>query len=134
MAFKDEFRLSCHAVIFNQQQQVLLVRATYGSCGWGLPGGALEPGETIHQALDRECKEELGIQVQINYLSGVYFHSAFNSQAFIFSCEVFDDAGIVLSCEHSAYKYSPVDELSEIQQTRINDCLNFSGYVKSAAF
>ena len=125
---------SCHAVILNQQQQVLLVRATYGSCGWGLPGGALEPGETIHQALDRECKEELGIQVQINYLSGVYFHSAFNSQAFIFSCEVSDDADIVLSCEHSAYKYSPVDELSEIQQTRINDCLNFSGYVKSAAF
>ncbi|MCJ8301057.1 MAG: NUDIX domain-containing protein [Pseudomonadales bacterium] len=77
---------SCHAVIFNQQQQVLLVRATYGSCGWGLPGGALEPGKTIHQALDRECKEELGIQVQINYLSGVYFHSAFNSQAFIFCC------------------------------------------------
>lgn len=134
MAFKDEFKLSCHAVIFNQQQQVLLVRATYGSCNWGLPGGALEPGETIHQALERECLEELGLKVRINCLSGVYFHSAYNSQAFIFGCEIDESAKIMLSSEHSAYKYSPIDELSEVQKIRINDCLSFSGYVKSAAF
>ena len=134
MAFKVEFKLSCHAVIFNQQQQVLLVRATYGNCGWGLPGGALEPGETIHQALDRECSEELGLHVKINYLSGVYFHSSYNSQAFIFCCAIDESAEIILSSEHSAYQYSSIDELSEVQKIRVQDCLGFSGYVKSAAF
>lgn len=27
---------------------------------WGLPGGRIEPGETMIVAIERECKEELG--------------------------------------------------------------------------
>ena len=27
---------------------------------WGLPGGKMDPGETIIQAIERECSEELG--------------------------------------------------------------------------
>ncbi len=53
-------RLSSHAVICNAQQQVLLLKATYVDQAWGLPGGALDMGETIHEALIRECQEEIG--------------------------------------------------------------------------
>ena len=84
MAFHDFYRLSSHAVICNAQQQVLLLKATYADQAWGLPGGALDMGETIHEALIRECQEEIGCQVQVGYLSGVYFHAAVQSHAFIF--------------------------------------------------
>lgn len=57
MAFNELFQLSSHAVILNENNQVLLLKANYGNCAWGLPGGALEPGETIHHALIRECLE-----------------------------------------------------------------------------
>lgn len=60
LAFHDFYRLSSHAVICNAQQQVLLLKATYVDQAWGLPGGALDMGETIHEALIRECQEEIG--------------------------------------------------------------------------
>ena len=83
MAFNDLFRLSSLAVILNEYNQVLLLKANYGSYSWGLPGGALEPGETIHDALLRECQEELNTAVTIDALTGVYYHSAYNSHVFV---------------------------------------------------
>ncbi|NRA42310.1 MAG: NUDIX domain-containing protein [Pseudomonadales bacterium] len=134
MGFEDKFRLSSHAVITNENDEILLLKANYGSFGWGLPGGALEPGETIHEALDRECVEELGCKVEISYLSGVYYHSAYSSQAFIFRCALPPGASIKLSNEHTEYKYLPIRELSKVQQQRVNDCLAFEGKVFSAKF
>lgn len=145
MAFNDTFRLSSHAVITNAQRQVLLLKANYGNFAWGLPGGALEPGETIHEALVRECQEELGLSVRVNYLSGVYYHSAYKSQAFIFRCELLlpevakngvedEPLPIQLSHEHSAFAFHDIDTLSAVQQQRIKDCLNFNGVVMSAKF
>ncbi|MFB2800661.1 NUDIX hydrolase [Shewanella seohaensis] len=135
MAFEDRFRLSSHGVITNDSGQVLLLKANYGNCAWGLPGGALEPGETIHEALLRECQEELGLAVNVHYLSGVYYHSTYQSQAFIFRCEFASaDAVIRLSPEHSEFAFHDIDTLSAVQQQRVKDCLNFNGIVVSAKF
>ena len=134
MAYNDKFRLSSHAVITNKNDEILLVKANYGERGFGLPGGALELGETIHKALEREYLEEIGCKISVKYLSGVYYHSAFESQAFIFRCEIRDEKEIKLSSEHSEFKYQSIEAMSLVQQHRINDCLNFNGFVVSAKF
>jgi len=131
------YRLSVHAVITNDKQQVLQIKATYDGGRCGLPGGSLEPGETVHEALVRECLEELGCEVEVRYMSGMYYHRAYNSHACIFRCRLatpLADAEIWLSPEHSEYRYFALDELSPVQRQRVEDCLNLDGTVKSAAF
>lgn len=134
MAFTDFYRLSSHAVIVNSMNEVLLLKATYTDCVWGLPGGALDMGETIHEALLRECMEELGCKVRLDYLSGVYFHSVVNSHVFIFRCHLEEGSKFSLSDEHSELRWFAIDQLSDVQKQRVLDCLDFSGEVKSRAF
>lgn len=134
MGFEDWFRLSVHAVISDDSHRVMLLKATYGEEAWGLPGGALDPGETIHEGLHRECREELGREVEILYLSGVYSHAGVRSHAFVFRCGLADGADISLSGEHSELRYFLPEEMPPVQRRRVLDCLEFDGRVRSACF
>lgn len=54
-------------VIINEQQQILIAkRADHLHQGglWEFPGGKVESGESIEQALARELEEELGLTVE----------------------------------------------------------------------
>jgi 8-oxo-dGTP pyrophosphatase MutT (NUDIX family) len=51
------------AIYSPNEQEVILVRHRYGSSALMLPGGALEKGETIEQAAEREILEELNIKI-----------------------------------------------------------------------
>src|SRR5690554_3799432 len=105
LGFNDTFRFGVHGIILNPQNQILLLKRTYGNKGWSLPGGAVDPGETIHKALHRECKEELGIRIYDLCLTGFYYHSHINAQVVIFRCSIPMDEEIILSSEHSDYKW-----------------------------
>ncbi|XP_051525850.1 8-oxo-dGDP phosphatase NUDT18 isoform X4 [Myxocyprinus asiaticus] len=58
--------LSVCAVIFNSKGEVLMVQETKRECygSWYLPAGRIEEGETIVEALQREVREEAGIDCQ----------------------------------------------------------------------
>lgn len=58
------FTVTAGALIFNDAGQVLLLKHRFrvGS-GWGLPGGFLEKGEQPIDALRRELREEIGLEV-----------------------------------------------------------------------
>jgi 8-oxo-dGTP pyrophosphatase MutT (NUDIX family) len=46
--------------IVTQRYLYLLRNDSKHPGSWGLPGGKIEPGETLMQAMTRECTEELG--------------------------------------------------------------------------
>jgi 8-oxo-dGTP pyrophosphatase MutT (NUDIX family) len=54
--------LGVRAAILDGEGQVLLVRHTYAP-GWLLPGGGVERGETVFDAVARESREEGGIVI-----------------------------------------------------------------------
>ena len=57
-----------------EQNRVLLIRrGTAPLLGeWSLPGGALECGETLREAVTREAREETGLVVETGEMLGVY--------------------------------------------------------------
>ena len=126
--------MSVHAVILDADGRVLQLKQTYGNFSWGLPGGAVDPGETVVQTLERECLEELGVSVDLGPLTGIYYHKAFNSHVMIFRCQIPKGSTIVLSTEHSEHRYFSLDELSVVQKRRVDDCVKYDGRLMTAAF
>lgn len=64
-------RAGVGVIVQNQEGLILLEKRS--DCGWwGLPGGRIEPGESIHQTAIREVKEETGLDIEITQLLGIY--------------------------------------------------------------
>jgi 8-oxo-dGTP diphosphatase len=61
------------AVIVEQNRVLLIRRGTAPLLGeWSLPGGVLECGETLREAVVRETREETGLLVETGEMLGVY--------------------------------------------------------------
>jgi ADP-ribose pyrophosphatase YjhB (NUDIX family) len=66
--------MGVRAVVIDDGRRVFLVRQTY-TPGWHLPGGGVEPGETIFAALERELREEGNIEIEGDpELHGLFFN------------------------------------------------------------
>jgi ADP-ribose pyrophosphatase YjhB (NUDIX family) len=65
------------AVIVDEARRIL-VQQRADNLQWGLPGGAVEIGETVFDSLRREVREETGFEVEVIRLIGLYSDPAYH--------------------------------------------------------
>ena len=106
---RPKFQVFAAAVIFDDENRLMLVKSTYQRINpWGLPGGSLEYGETPEEAVVREVWEETSLKVDIEEL---YFVKSW----------IPDRIGIYYLCSIADGKFQPSDEVSEHGYFSLND-------------
>lgn len=118
-------KLAAHAVITDQHGRVLVLRSRYADV-WSLPGGGLDRRENLDTAVIRECREELGVTVSVEALTGLYYHAHNSTYMSVFRCRILSGT-IRLSHEHSEYRWAPAEELPPRLKQAVEDALTYQG-------
>lgn len=64
-AAQHKFSMSAGGIITNEQGKILLLNHVFrAGSGWGVPGGFVEHGEQPAEALKRELREEIGLELK----------------------------------------------------------------------
>ena len=72
--FARAMTLGVRALVIDEQGRIFLVKHSYVS-GWHFPGGGVEAGETLEQAVVRELREEANIEItEPPQLHGIFFN------------------------------------------------------------
>lgn len=105
--------LAAAVVLLDDQSRALLIRQNYGAGLWGIPGGAVEPGESPQEAAVREAREETGLEVELEYLVGVYcLRPERLGLRFVFKAHVSDgELQQFPTAEISGARWWPIDHL-----------------------
>jgi 8-oxo-dGTP pyrophosphatase MutT (NUDIX family) len=122
-ARQGQLRLGCSAVLFDATgMQVLLTRRADNGL-WCLPGGKIDPGESVTESVEREFLEETGLRVKIKRLTGVYsdpdqliVYPDNNKVHIIVLCFLveFNSGKIGLSAETTDIRYFPIQEATQM--------------------
>jgi ADP-ribose pyrophosphatase YjhB (NUDIX family) len=67
----NAIKVAVSAVVLDESGRILMIRRTDNDL-YAIPGGGLEAGETVSEAVAREVLEETGIRVEVVDLVGVF--------------------------------------------------------------
>ncbi|MFD2229595.1 NUDIX hydrolase [Alkalimarinus sediminis] len=106
------------ALIVKRRRLLAAVRAHNPGQGLlDLPGGFVDPDETLEEALSRELQEELSITPSLMqyYSSGsnryLYQHIEYSTCDAFFICEIEDYDNMQANDDISEYRWIPIDEI-----------------------
>ena len=119
------YSVSVAGVVTDDHGRALLIqRADNGR--WEPPGGVLELGETIHDGLRREVREETGLDIEPLALTGVYKNMPRGIIALVFRCKI-TGGSLTTTDETTAFRWASPGEIpdlaSEAYAIRIADAL-----------
>lgn len=102
------------AAIIQKENKILATKRGYGEFinMWEFPGGKIEPGETKKQALVREIKEELNIEINVDKFAIDIEYQYPNFYLFMscFMCSIKE--GSIELLEHNDGKWITKEELN----------------------
>ena len=109
-------------LILDRSNRLLMMRRTDNHC-WGVPGGAMELGETYEDTARRETREEVGVELGdvklFSVQSGPESHYVYANGDEIYAANVTylvrDFCGEIKldTNEHSEYRYFDLDDLPD---------------------
>lgn len=107
------------AAIIKREHAVFATQRGYGAQKgkWEFPGGKIEPGESPEQAVVREIREELAIEIIVQKLLTVveYDYPDFHLQMYCFLCEICErKAGRPVLREHEAARWLTRETIDEV--------------------
>lgn len=104
------------AGVIRDGEKIFATQRGYGDCkdGWEFPGGKMEPGETPQQALARELREELAVEVDVDeFICTVdYDYPKFHLTMHCFYCTVI--SGELKLLEHEAARWLSASQLHDV--------------------
>lgn len=104
------------AAIIKHEDRILTTQRGYGEFRgfWEFPGGKIEAGETPHEALIREIKEELNIDILVGDLAGTieYDYPEFHLTMHCFICTFL--SGELQLNEHEDLKWLTKETLNSV--------------------
>lgn len=123
---QSSFTVSAAAIILNEKKEVLLLNHVLRPfSGWGIPGGFIEKAEQAEDAIRREIREEIGIEISRLQL---YTIRTIGSHLEILFFAVPDGEPKICSAEIMDLRWYARDELpEEVAKTHgehIDDAIN----------
>lgn len=104
------------AAVIMKEGKVFATQRGYGEFkdGWEFPGGKVEAGESPEEALRREIREELEVEVNVgDHIDTIeYDYSAFHLSMKCYACTIAGGSPHLL--EHEAARWLSADQLDSV--------------------